>query len=137
MFNFCRLTCSFEMLCLPPHTTHVLQTSTELSSSPSRQALIKRQHNSGTILTLQSRNLVSDNVSSLLGRKGPTVGNAVKALECTVIYLLTLTISPKIHFGPLHALHKIQSTPCQQALIRFHSKATNLQDHQISSRHQS
>jgi len=49
--------------------THVLQTSTELSSSPSRQALIKRQQNSGTILTLQSGNLVSDNVSSLLEKK--------------------------------------------------------------------
>jgi hypothetical protein len=59
--------------------------------------------------------------------KSPTVGNAVKALEYIAIYLLALPLSPKIHFGPLHALYKIQSSPCQQALIRFHSEATNLQ----------
>jgi len=137
VFKCCRLTCSFEMLCLLPHTTHVLQTSTELPSSPSRQALIKRQQNSGTILMLQSGNLVSDNISLLLGKKGPTAGNALKAFDCTAMYLLTLPISLKIHFSPLHALYKIQSTPCQQALIRFHSKTTSLQDHQISSRHHS
>jgi hypothetical protein len=106
------------MLYLPPHTKHVLQTSTELCSSPSRHTLINRQQNSGKIiLMLQSGNLVSENVSSQLrGKKGRNSWECHQSFWVHCYYLLTLTLSPKIHFGPLHTYTRFSRLPVSRNL---------------------
>ena len=76
---------------------------------------------------LQSRNLVSPKLFFATWKKkgARQFGTLSKVFECTAKYLLTLPLSPKKNFCPLHTLYKIQPTSCQRELTRFHSKTTN------------
>ena len=123
------------MLYLPPHTTHDLQTSTELSSSPSRKALIKRKQNSGTtILTLKSGNFVSYNVSSLLGNKGTNGWEPRQnfGVHCRV-HFNTSTI-PEDTFSPFFIQDSVDSLSAGTHKIPFgsHNSLATLDFHSTS-----
>lgn len=90
-----------ELLCLPPHTTHVLQPLDRAVFKP-----LKTFYNQSA--TMYIRNHPSNSITKLnFGKifneawnKTATVGNAVKGFQCTGIFPLNPNIIPKEKFLP-------------------------------------
>lgn len=76
-----------ELICLPPHTTHVLQPLDRTVFKPLK-TYYHHETNSfvHTNPTASITKFVFGRIFSAAWRKGATVGNAVKGFECTGIY---------------------------------------------------
>jgi hypothetical protein len=131
--NYCKESDS-KILCLPPHILNVFyDLSTELCPSHSRQTVTKKQSNScTTVLTMQSRNSFSNNISLSCLDKTLRICERCQRFWVHRYTLLNLLLSPETNFFPLRT---IQLTYCHQLLlIRSHLKARYHQDHQFSRR---
>jgi hypothetical protein len=107
------------MLFLHPHTTNVLQPFDITVFDP----IGINCHQKATDFTYDNpnsaiRKFIFGKLLSSAWKKGTTVGNVVRCFECThartyTIYLLTLPLSPKTNFYPLHTLQNSANFPSE------------------------